>query len=324
MAKSARTRELLDAAAVLLMVVADATAEDGHHAEDRRARILDLLRRSLEAHEARVLAGEITYSLPQEEGQQAAERVRHAASPLSTAARSFLGDALSLELGTAELASLLIRAAANIMVSGRAGEVPEQRPASLERGLQAIVLDLVARSKTVKRPLDGRADVVAHHFAAGLRVHVRQNAPDRLAAPLPRGNLDPGHWDSSSRAWIDIATHVYVAITALDDKLDGPAYSERFATLDAAIVEGASNVICGARLMHRPEQFRQPEAWRHQAVGLTYALEAYVAGLGGIAASFEQSQLIGLTRLVRAVAAIQLLRLCQAHATPSNGRAKQE
>jgi hypothetical protein len=176
----------------------------------------------------------------------------------------------------------------------------------------------------VERPADARGDVVAHHLAAGLRVHARQDVPDVFAEPLSRAQVDLELLNSASQAWLQIATHIYVALTALNARLEAPAYDERFPTLDAAIVEGASNVVCGARLLGRPEQFRHRDAWRHQAVGLSYAIEAYAAGLGGLPGSFEQAQLIGLTRLIRAVTAIQLLRLCHSHPTPTNGRAKRQ
>ena len=83
-------------------------------------------------------------------------------------------------------------------------------------------------------------------------------------------------------------------------------------------------MICGARLLGRPGAFRHHKAWGHQAIGLTYALEAYVAGLRGSAASLVQTEAIALTRLVRAVAAIQLLRLRRANSAPTNGRSRRK
>jgi hypothetical protein len=52
---------------------------------------------------------------------------------------------------------------------------------------------------------------------------------------------------------------------------------------------------------------------------LTYALEAYVAGLRGDDAAFEQAQLIALTRLIRATAAIAVLDLRGGDETLGNG-----
>ena len=78
-------------------------------------------------------------------------------------------------------------------------------------------------------------------------------------------------------------------------------------------------MICGARLIGRPGAFRHRRAWRHQSVALTYALEAYVAGLSGHAPSLAQAQLIALTRLVRATVAIALIDLARGQALAGNG-----
>jgi hypothetical protein len=86
-----------------------------------------------------------------------------------------------------------------------------------------------------------------------------------------------------------------------------------------AITEGAANVICGARLIDRPGAFAHRRAWHHQAVALTYALEAYVAGLRGDTPSLGQAQLITLTRLVRAAAAIVLIDLAYEGTPPRTG-----
>jgi hypothetical protein len=117
-------------------------------------------------------------------------------------------------------------------------------------------------------------------------------------------------------AWLRLATNEYVAIAALDARLDTPTYNGRSGSLSTAIAEAAANVICGARLIGRPEAFRHRRAWRHQAVALTYALEAYVAGLRGHAPSLAQARLIALTRLVRATVAITMINLSCAQTLP--------
>ena len=70
-------------------------------------------------------------------------------------------------------------------------------------------------------------------------------------------------------------------------------------------------MLYGARLIDRPTAFAHRRAWRHQAVALTYALEAYVAGVRGDEPSLAQAQLITLTRLVRAAVAIVLIDLAR-------------
>ena len=93
---------------------------------------------------------------------------------------------------------------------------------------------------------------------------------------------------------------------------------ERFGGLSAAIIEGAANVLYGARLVSRPGAFRHRDAWASQSVALSYAMEAYIRGLRGNSEGFAQAQLVVLTRLVRAVAAIATIDLLRT-ALPSNG-----
>ena len=314
--------ELVEAAARLVVAVAELaeTAESGPG--EHRAELADRLRRCLSAHEDDVLAGEITYGVQPEHGEAPAVRIRQAAASLSRNGATSKGDLLSLRIGVVDLASLLIRAAANAAAGGGAAEAPEKRSAALDASLGAITLELAARADEVERPVDERADIVAHHLAAGLRVRVSHEALERVrtgSAGVPADRLS---FDGARDAWLRLATHEYVAVTALDGQLDTPTYADRFGGLAAAIVEGAANVICGARLVRRPDAFRHRRAWGHQAIALSYALEAYVAGLRGHAPSLGQTQLITLTRLVRAAAAIALLDLRRADHGPGNGGSK--
>ena len=132
-----------------------------------------------------------------------------------------------------------------------------------------------------------------------------QSRPDEsLTGPLLDRLRDP---------WLRLATNEYTAVAALDAQLATPTYNERSEHLANAIANAAANVICGARLAGRPAAFRHRQAWRHQAVALTYALEAYAAGLRGHAPSLAQAQRITLTRLVRTTVAIALIDLARDH-----------
>ena len=190
--------------------------------------------------------------------------------------------------------------------------------ATLDAKLGAVTAELAARSQDIERPVNARGDVVAHHLAAGLRVRFSQGTLKRLSAGSPEGAPDAADLEGLRDAWLGLATNEYVAVAALDAQLETPSYNGSLASLPAAIVESAANVICGARLIGRPGAFRHPRAWRHQAVALTYALEAYVAGLRGHAPSLTQAQLIALTRLVRATVAIVLIDL-HGDTSPTNG-----
>jgi len=137
-----------------------------------------------------------------------------------------------------------------------------------------------------------------------------------------RGDAPPETALHAARdAWLVLATHEYAAVVAIDGHLERPTW-ERFGSVTGAIVDGAANVVCGARLASRPSAFRHSSAWRHQTVALTYALEAYIIGLRGGTPSFGRAQLIVLTRLIRAVAAIALLDLPRTTSLASNGHGK--
>ena len=310
----ATVSELVAEAVELLIGVAKVWATFGTAREDRRPALAEQLRQRLAAHEDAVLAGEVTYSVWAEQAEEPAGRIRRAITCLSGKPSAFHGDLLSLTIAAVDLASLLLRLAANAAASGRAGEAPEERSAALDAKLRAVTGELAARAQEVERPVSDRADIAAHHLAAGLRVRFSQEVLHRLRAGAPEGAVEPTALEGLRDAWLGLATNQYVAVSALDAQLDTPAYDQRLGDLSSTIVEAAANVICGARLVGRPGAFRHGRAWRHQAVALTYALEAYVAGLRGHAPSLAQAQLIALTRLVRATVAIALIDLTRADA----------
>ncbi len=311
--------QLATEAVELVLAVARVWATFGGRGEDRRGALVDQLRRRLSSHEDAVRAGEVTYCVWSEQAEEPAVRMRQAITRLSRDATTSEGDLRSLRTAAVDLASLLLQLAANATVSGRVGEAPEERSAALEARLSAVTAELSARAQEVERPVDARADVVAHHLAAGLRVRVSQDTFQRLSASSPDRPGDPIVLDGLRDAWLRLATNEYVAVAALDARLETPAHDQRLGSLSAAIAEGAANVICGARLIGRPGAFRHRRAWRHQSVALTYALEAYVAGLSGHAPSLAQAQLIALTRLVRATVAIALIDLARGQALAGNG-----
>jgi len=284
-------------------------ALSGATAEDARQLARELgkaVRRVLGAHERAVLCGEITYGVSSEDADNAAARMRELLAALPCETPVSRGDLLPLRLAAVELAALLVRAAGNAATGGRADEAPEPRSPQLDRALRAIELDLARDAQAVEKPAGG--DIAAHHLAAALRVQVSEQTHQVLAST---GN-GRGHGPTlrtTRQAWLALATHEYVAVTALDSELEMPTYRERFGTLAETLVEGAANVLCGARLATRPDAFRHASAWRHHAVALSYALEAHVAGLRGDTPSFAQAQLIVLTRLIRAVAAVAIVDL---------------
>jgi hypothetical protein len=312
--------ETVTEAVTLMLAVGALWQRDLGRAENQHPQLVQQFWQRLSGHEEAVLAGEATYSLRLEDGEQAAARIRQAIGRLTRDEGSSQPDLVSLRSEAIDLAALLVRAAANAAASGSASEAPEQRTAALDRTLDAITRELAARAQRVERPVDAGGDVVAHHLAAGLRVRVAQETLDDLAASSASQMFDAACLDDAKEAWFRLATNEYVAVVELGSELETPAYADTFGSLSDAIVEGAANVICGARLGGRPGSFRHRRAWGHQATALTYALEAYVAGLRGDPSSFAQAQLLTLTRLTRATAAIAMLELRRAAILPTNGR----
>jgi len=280
----------------------------------------DALAWRLSAHEHGVLAGELTYCVRVDEADAAAARLREVVAALAGQTALSHGDLLSLRIAAVELAALLVRAAGNAAAGGGAAVAPESRSAALDLALRAIEHELASRACAAGPPVEERGDVAAHHLAAALRVQAPERTLRAIASAGSAGTPERA-LHAAREAWLVLATHEHVAVVAIDGHLDVPTW-ERFGSVASAIVEGAANVVCGARLASRPDAFRHRSAWRHQTVALTYALEAYVAGLRGDAPSFERAQLIVLTRLIRAVAAIALLDLRRTAGLPTNGRAK--
>jgi hypothetical protein len=299
--------ELLGEAVELLACVARVGATFAPDGNDGRDWLSDQLNRRLAGHEDAVLAGEVTYSVWSEQTEQPATRMREANASLARDAATPIGALVSLRVAAVELAALLIRAAANAKAVGRAGEAPEVRPAWLGATLNAITTEVSALAQEVERPMSDRADVAAHHLAAGLRVRLPRDALRDLRAGASGRDGVAAALVALREAWLLLATNEYVAVGALDSQLAEPAYDARFGGLDGAIAESAPNVICGARLLGRPAAFRHRRAWCHQSTALTYALAAYIAGLRGHAPSLAQAQLIALTRLARATVAIAMI-----------------
>ena len=280
----------------------------------------EALARRLGAHEHGVLAGELTYGVGAEAADAAAARLRELIAGSPEQIPMSHGGLLSLRLAAVEIAALLVRAAGNVSAGGRADGAPEPRSPALDLALRAIERKLASRVNAVGPPVDERGDVAAHHLAAALRVQASERTLRAIvsagSAGAPEATLH-----AAREAWLVLAMHEQVAVAAIDGHLYVPT-GERFGSVTGAIVEGAANVVCSARLASRPDAFRHRSAWRHQTVALTYALEAYVAGLRGDTPSFERAQLIVLTRLIRVVAAIALLDLRRTASLASNGRAE--
>jgi hypothetical protein len=301
--------ELIEDAVQLIVAVAELWNTTRRSGEDKRVWLTEQLHHCLAAHEHAILAGELTYEVRSDDGQDPAARMRRALSgPANNEGISQL-ELASLRIAAVDLAALLVRAAANITVSGTAEGAPETGSPALEAGIRAVTSELATRARALDRPVNGRGDIVAHHLTAALRVPTGSETIDELEEAIDGGRIDTTALQNARAVWLRLATCEYIAVTALDSQLNTPTYEERFGNLDLAIQDAAVNVLTGARLITRASAFRHRRAWRHQTVGLSYALEAYVSGIRGHASSLAQTQLITLTRLARATAAITTLEL---------------
>lgn len=118
-------------------------------------------------------AGEVTYRVWSEHGEQPSAAMRQATTRLSRDPTAPQSDLLSLSIAAVDLASLLVRLAPNAGASGRAGDAPEQRSAALDAKLETIAAEVAAHSRAVKPPVHKHGDMVAHHLAAARRVRPR-------------------------------------------------------------------------------------------------------------------------------------------------------
>lgn len=280
----------------LLIAVARVGATFGNPGNEGRSLLADQLDNRLARHEEAVLAGEVTYNVWPEQAEEPATHMRQAIAQLSRNPSKPDATLVSMRVAAVELAALLIRIAANTRASGQAREAPEQRTTTLTTTLDTVIDELTTHPPQPDRPTNSHADPVAHYLAAALRVHLRPTEPAGLR-----------------NSWLTLATHQYAAIATLDAKLEKPTYTTHSANLKEAIAKPTTNLICGARLLTRPHAFHHHRAWRTQTTALTYAVEAYIAGLHGHQPSLAKAQAITLTRLTRAATAITTIDLTPTH-----------
>lgn len=286
---------------------------------DRGPALARLLAESLSAHEASVLAGEMTYALLDTGAEEPAARLSELVASLTPTEVSH-GDLLALQGAALNLAALQVRAAGNIATGGRGGAAPEARSRRVDELVRAISSEVSSAAIDCVREVPAGEDLVALHLGAGLRLLASPSARREFASVPAAG--PPSRPDSRHLrgAWLDLARLECAAVAALDRDQDSSVYEERFGDLNTAIVEGAANILYGARLVSRSHAFRHRRAWEAQGSMLSYAMEAYARGLRDLPNGFAQAQLIILTRLVRAVAAIALIDMLSPTTPSSNGQ----
>jgi hypothetical protein len=295
---------LIEEASELLLAVAE-VLRLRRGGRDPRPDILATLEGSLRGHEADVLAAEMTYELTVRDTQSPAARTRKALSMLRAPDGGAHGDLLSLQVAAVDLAALLVRAAGNLATADRADAAVRRATTTVPQPLRAIAREIGERAKQLERP-DDRVDPGTRALCAALRAAVSVPAMDPLMSSTRSHSPDVVR-ERARGAWLSLAAHEHRAVTALDAEMSEPAYAARFLTLNDAVIEGAANLLHGGRLIQRPAAFRHDRAWGSHAVALSHAVEAYVRAVRGEAEELARAQLIVLTRLVRAAAAVVIV-----------------
>jgi hypothetical protein len=312
------------AGSVEVMLAVSSLTAQGNHFSGRRAQLCEQLQYRLARHEEAILAGELTYEIQSDAANSATASLRALLVSLNAAQRLSQDTIAQLTDQAINVAALLILAASNAAASGNPRAAPEARTAGVDEAVDAITAELSVRARHVDRPVHPRGDVAAHHLAAALRVRINRHTLERLSSARAAGELDVASVNEAKEAWLSLATHEYVAVRALDQQLQQPSYEQTFGSLRTALNEGTVNVVCGARLLSRLALFDHRRAWGHQATALTYALEAYISGIRGDGLGIEQAQLVTLTRLTRAIAALAVLELQSRPARSTDGHASRQ
>ncbi len=299
-----------NASAELILAVAPLTARRTT-CTDRRAQLGQQLAERLARHEESILAGELTYAIPTEAGKEATASLRAVLGSAGTGHPLSYDTAAALTERAIDVAALLLLATSNVAGAGNA-HAPEPRAAVLDAAVHSVTAELATRAGKLDLRLHPCNDVTAYHLAAALDVQTAPGRLDAVSISRPTGERSASHLATAREAWLSLAAHEYAAVQALDQRLRRPAHDPAFGSIRIALHEGTINVVCGARLLSRPMCFDHRRAWEHQGTALTYALEEYVGGTRGDAHRVEQAQLVTLTRLTRATAAIVLLG-CNSH-----------
>jgi hypothetical protein len=304
----ASERPLVDSHDATLLRLASRVLEAMSHLadDDTGLRPAAVLEGQLRFLENAVLEGEATYRIDAHQARGPLDRAAHALMLLDDASRPSSADTLALVTASAEVAALLVRAAANLETSGTAQHAAAEGSATLSAAVSALVREtaVVSRALPASRHADEARDTIGRHLCECLRVPVDLSALDALGRDAKgfRRALD-----AARTSWLALAAREYAAASALAARVPAPEYEPRHGSLANAVTASTVNVLREARLLLRPGAFRHRRAWGRQGIALSYALEAYINGLNDNHDALAQAQLMVLTRLSRSVAALALI-----------------
>ncbi len=305
-------RGALECAASVLRAFAGAEpAEDSPASASRLLRTVD---ERLVSHENSVLSGEQTYALEPDAlsgipaSADACRCDPHGAGSLAAAWERLAETAVAL-------LTAAVRAVANID-RGDAGPAPSASVLAAVLDQLRLIVDEVGRgARALPETPNGESDRVGKLLSEVLRTGLPKEVLDELTEAEPASPRLCDVLAAVRSVWLEIGARELEIVGLLDRELPSPSYAQ-FPSLRQAVVAGAANVLGGGRLLERPEEFLLIDALIHQHDALAHAVELYTAGLRGNAPAYTQAQLVVLTRLLRAVAALWVIdaRLRRSHA----------
>jgi hypothetical protein len=300
--KRCRRGALECAASVLRAFASIAPPNDSPAAAARLVRTVD---ERLVSHENSVLSGEQTYALDRDVLREILASASAGLSDLdgeSSAAAAWE----RLEETAVVLLIAAVRTVANIDTGVVGGTSSPGVPARVLSQLQLIVDEVNRGTRDLPETPKVESDRVGRLLSEVLRTGLPKNVLDDLTESEPSSQELREALSAVRSVWLDIGARELEIIRLLDRELPSPSYAH-FRSLRQAVVGGAANVLAGGRLLERPGDFLLVNALVHQHDGVARAVEFYTAGLRGHASAQTQAQLVVLTRLLRAVAAMWVI-----------------
>ncbi len=271
------------------------------------ARLLRTVDDRLASHENSVLSGEQTYALDLDALRQIPATV--GASPPEPASDGNSEPAAAWEALEQTAVAVLVsaaRAVANIDTVGVGAAPPASAPTVVLGQLRVIVARVERGARDLPEEPQRESDRVGRLLSEVLRIGLpKQALEDLTRADASTQALSEALGEVRS-TWLDLAARELEIVRLLDDEMSSPSYAQS-GSLRQTVTAGAANVLAGGRLLDRPGEFHLLDALIHQHDGLAHAVELYTAALRGHTDARTQTQLVVLTRLLRAVAALWVI-----------------
>ena len=272
------------------------------------------------SRENSVLSGEKTYALDLDVLEQIAATAGASSPPAEDGGGVPAAAWESVEQESVVLLLSAACAVANIDDEGFAAAPSASAPTAVLRQLRVIVNQVDHGTSGLPKEPRRESDRTGRLLSEVLRMGLgRQVTNDLTRVDAPSQARGEALTELRS-VWHFVAVRELEIVRILDGELSLPSYPQP-GSLRHTVMAGAANVLVGGRLLDRPSDFLLLDALIHQHDGLAHAVEFYTAALRGHTDAQTQTQLIVLTRLLRAVAALWIIdaRLEQVRPTPRVG-----